>query len=168
MNSKIRYLTEGALAAALTLILAELKLWQMPQGGSVTLESLPIILFALRWGLSKGLAIGALSGLMTLLLGGFLFHPLQAALDYPLAYGILGLAALAPGRPRLGTLMAMGGRLACHVLSGAIFFGSYAPEGTSPLLYSLVYNGGYMACNALLALILVPLVVPRLPVKRGC
>lgn len=52
--------------------------------------------------------------------------------------------------------------MACHVASGVIFFASYAPEGTHPLVYSLMYNGGYMTVNTVLALIIVPLVLPRL------
>ncbi len=168
MNSKIRYLTEGALTVALTLVLSELKLWQMPQGGSVTLDSLPVVLFALRWGLARALTTGAVAGLLQLLLGGVVLHPLQAVLDYPLAYGILGLAALTPSRPRWGALIASGAQLLCHVASGLLFFSSYAPQGTSPLVYSLVYNGGYMACKALLILLLVPLVLPRLPGSQQC
>jgi thiamine transporter len=31
-----------------------------------------------------------------------------------------------------------------HFLSGVLIFGSYAPEGQSAAVYSLIYNGSYM------------------------
>jgi thiamine transporter len=50
----------------------------------------------------------------------------------------------------------------CHLLSGVVFFGSYAPEGTNVWVYSAVYNGSYMIPNLILAVILTYLIWPRL------
>ncbi|MDY3867988.1 MAG: energy-coupled thiamine transporter ThiT [Pyramidobacter sp.] len=162
MNSKTRYLAEAALTVALTLVLSEVKIFRMPQGGSVTLENVPLIIMAMRWGLARGMAAGAVSGLLQFLIGGYMVHPVQMLLDYPAAYALLALAAFFPRRTSWGVLAASAARMACHVASGVIFFASYAPEGTHPLVYSLMYNGGYMTVNTVLALIIVPLVLPRL------
>lgn len=70
---------------------------RMAQGGSVSLEMLPILVIALRRGLVPGVALGLVFGLLQLVLpGAFLVQPLQVALDYPIAFAVLGLAALIP------------------------------------------------------------------------
>ena len=130
-SSRTVVLVEGALCIALSIVLSYLRLFRMPQGGSVNLELVPLILFAWRRGLCWGCGAGVLAGLMNLLLGGYVVHPVQAILDYPAAYGAMGLAALV--------------QFSCHVLSGVIFFASYAPEGTNPWVYSAVYNGSFLA-----------------------
>jgi thiamine transporter len=40
--------------------------------------------------------------------------------------------------------------MACHVLSGVIFFASYAPEGQNVWIYSLVYNASFMAPSVII------------------
>ena len=162
MTLSTRTLVEGALAAALAVALSYLKIWNMPQGGSITLENVPLIIFALRQGLRGGLAAGAVAGLLQLLLGGYVVHPAQALLDYPLAFASLGLAALAPRPLWAGALLASLARFGCHVLSGVVFFGSYAPEGTNVWLYSMGYNGSFMAPNLVLTLVACYLLIPRL------
>ena len=91
----------------------------MPQGGSFGLEMLPILFIAVRRGVLPGLVAGALFGLLQLAgVAGtpYIYHPVQALLDYPLAFGALGLAGLVPvGRmddvhnlPRLIAAVALG------------------------------------------------------------
>jgi thiamine transporter len=108
------------------------------------------------------LGAGAVAGLLQLILGGYVVHPLQALLDYPLAFGVLGLAALTPRPLWLGLTLGTFLRLVCHVLSGVVFFASYAPEGTNVWLYSTVYNGSYMLPNLGLSIILTYILWPRL------
>lgn len=69
-NRKVRILVEGAMAAALALALSYVRIWRMPQGGSITLENVPLFLFTLRWGLKAGLGAGSVAGLLQLILGG--------------------------------------------------------------------------------------------------
>jgi len=157
-----------ALAAALGLV----KLFVMPQGGSVSLEMLPLLFIAVRRGVVPAVVAGFLYGCLQALLPGFFFvNPIQWALDYPLAFAALGLAGLvsvpwlggAESRASRGSVKfttrwwspftlllvaavatGVAGRFACHFLSGVIFFGSYAPEGQPVRLYSLIYNGSYI------------------------
>jgi thiamine transporter len=166
MHISTRTLVEGALAAALSVALSYLKIWNMPQGGSITLENVPLVIFALRHGLRGGLAAGAVSGLIQLLLGGYVAHPAQAILDYPLAFSAIGLAALAPRPLWAGALLGSLARFVCHVLSGVIFFASYAPEGTNVWIYSIGYNGSFMLPNLILTVIACYLVIPRLEKLR--
>ncbi|MDI9599901.1 MAG: energy-coupled thiamine transporter ThiT [Acidobacteriota bacterium] len=159
-----------ALAAALGWI-AQVFPLRLPQGGSFGLEMLPILFIALRRGLLPGVVAGGLFGLLQLTGAAgtpFIFHPLQAVLDYPLAFAGLGLAGLVPvgglrgagGVARLATAVAVGSgaRFACHFLSGLLFFAAYAPEWEAPWLYSITYNLLYLAPSAIVtALVLWPL-----------
>ena len=159
-----------ALAAALSWIAQAFPL-RMPQGGSFGLEMLPILFIALRRGVVPGVVAGALFGLLQLAgVAGtpYIYHPLQAALDYPLAFAALGLAGLVPigelhgarGVARLTAAVAAGTglRFLCHFLSGLIFFAEYAPAWEAPWLYSITYNLLYLLPSAVVtALVLWPL-----------
>lgn len=161
-NRKVRILVEGALAAALALALSYVRLWRMPQGGSITLENVPILLFTLRWGLRAGFGAGSVTGLLQMILGGYVVHPVQALLDYPLAFAALSLAALWKRPVWVGLVLGSGGRFACHLLSGVVFFAAYAPEGTNVWIYSAVYNGSFMLPTLVLSVAAVYLIQPRL------
>ncbi|MBN1333721.1 MAG: energy-coupled thiamine transporter ThiT [Synergistales bacterium] len=162
MQNRTRMLVEGGLAAGLAIALSYLRIFRMPQGGSVTLENLPLLIYALRWGFKGGFGAGVVAGLVQLILGGYVVHPAQALLDYPIAFGVLGFAGLVRKPIWAGMLLGTSLRLVAHILSGVIFFASYAPEGTNVWLYSTIYNGSYMVPNLALSLILAYLIWPRL------
>lgn len=141
----VQAMAEIGIAIALAAVLGQIRLFVMPQGGSVSLELLPVIFIAVRRGVIPGLTAGLLYGLVQLLLpGAFVYHPLQAALDYPLAFAALALAGLVVvrGWPSLvaAVALAVAGSLVFHFLSGLIFFAEYAPAWESPWLYALTYN----------------------------
>lgn len=161
LKPNVKFMVEGALAAALTVALSYVKLWEMPQGGSITLESIPLLIFSLRRGVRSGAGAGAIAGLLQMLLGGYIVHPVQALLDYPLAFGALGLAGMIRKPLWAGVTLGSFARFACHVVSGAVFFGSYAPKGTNVWIYSVTYNGSYMLPNLAIAVLVVLLLWPR-------
>jgi thiamine transporter len=70
-----RMLAEIGVAVALAVVLNFLKLWRMPQGGSVSLEMLPILVIAFRWGLGAGIFSGLIYGLLQLMFGAYIIHP---------------------------------------------------------------------------------------------
>ncbi len=137
-RKKILALIEGSLCIAVAAVLTKLNLFRMPQGGSVDLELVPIILFACRHGTKWGMAAGAVSGIVNILLGSGIFNFVEAILDYPLAYSFVGLAGIK--YKILGLICACFCQLTCHVTAGVMFFAEYAPAGQSPFVYSLVYN----------------------------
>ena len=51
-------------------VLSYLKLYTLPNGGSLTPAMFPILLFALRWGLGRGLLAGFAFGLLQLIFDG--------------------------------------------------------------------------------------------------
>jgi thiamine transporter len=160
-----RVLTEAALAVALAFVLGFVVLFKMPFGGSVSLEMIPLILLALRQGWRVGIIAGAAYGLLDLAIDTYVVHPVQLLLDYPLAFGVLGLAGLFRPTVRgaiLGTTVAVLARFVCHFLSGVIFFASYAPEGWNPLLYSAAYNAAYLAPSLGIAIVVTVVLLKAL------
>ena len=141
-----------ALMLALTIVLHQLRLFHMPQGGSVTLGAMvPLLFLTYRYGAGIGCLAGFLYGMINLMQDAFIVHPLQVLFDYPLPYMALALAAVLPGR------------FLCHYVSGVVFFGSYAPPDTSPYLYSLVFNATYLVPEAIICLVVLRVLpVPRL------
>ena len=153
-----------ALMLALTIVLHQLRLFHMPQGGSVTLGAMvPLLFLTYRYGAGVGCLAGFLYGMINLMQDAFIVHPLQVLFDYPLPYMALALAAVLPGRFYAGALLAFAGRFLCHYISGVVFFGSYAPPNTSPYLYALVFNATYLIPEAVICLLLLRVLpVPRL------
>jgi thiamine transporter len=153
-----RVLTEAALAIALAFVLGLIRVFKMPYGGSVSLEMMPLILLALRQGPWVGMVSGTAYGLLNLAVDPFVLHPVQVLFDYPLAFGVLGLAGFFAPTVRgaiLGTVVAVAARFACHFVSGVAFFTSTFPEGWNPLLYSAVYNAAYLVPSLLIAVVVV-------------
>jgi thiamine transporter len=153
-----RVLTEAALAVALAFVLGLIKVWKMPFGGSISLEMVPLILLALRQGPWVGIVAGAAYGLLDLAIEPVALHPVQVLFDYPLAFGVLGLAGFFQPTVRgaiLGTIVAVLARFLCHFVSGVVFFASYAPKGWNPYLYSAAYNAAYLVPSLAIALVAV-------------
>ncbi|MGE5652710.1 MAG: energy-coupled thiamine transporter ThiT, partial [Bacillota bacterium] len=163
---RLQMMVEIAAMAAIAWVLSLYRVGKMPQGGSVSLEMLPIYICALRWGAGPGVASGTILGLLSLM-DATIVHPAQMLLDYPLAFGAIGLAGFFRDKPLVGMV---GGGLArwfMHVVSGVIFFGSYAPEGSSVVGYSMVYNITYILPEIILAILIAPLVLRRLTTTKA-
>lgn len=166
-RSRLLALVETAVMVALAVLLASIKVYKLPQGGSITAGSMvPILLVALRHGPGWGTLAGVATGLINYIMDPFFAHPVQFILDYPVAFGALGLAGFAANRGNtaaawIGSL-ALGGRFLAHVVSGAVFFAEYAPKGQSPWVYSAVYNGSYMLPELVISGVLLTLVLPAL------
>jgi len=160
-----KMIAEAGMMIALAKILSYAVLLKMPQGGSITLGSMvPLIVFAIRWGWQKGMVVGAVYGLVDMLIGGYIAYPAQAILDYPLAYAMIGLAGLKISLSSnendlsnylFGIILGHILRALSHVASGVIFFGEFAPEGISPLKHSISYNIAYMGPELVISLLIV-------------
>ena len=155
--------TNIAVMLAVAVVLNQLRLFHMPQGGSVTPGSMvPLFLIAWRYGVNVGMLAGFLFGIINILQDPFILHPVQVLFDYPLPFMAMGLAALVADNFFLGVIIAFAGRFLCHFLSGIVFFGAYAPEGVSPVMWSLSFNATYIVGETLVCLALVKV----LPIKR--
>ncbi|MBI2937089.1 MAG: energy-coupled thiamine transporter ThiT [Thaumarchaeota archaeon] len=155
-QSHVKILAEMVMMIALATILYFTRIYTFPQGGSVTLGSMiPLMLLSLRRGAKIGISAGVIYGLIILYLEPFVYNPFQVLLDYPLAFGALGLTGLFRRLPIIGVAIAMLGRFVCHFLSGIIFFASFAPPEMSPIVYSALYNGSYLGVEFVISAIII-------------
>lgn len=149
----------SAIAIALATITSMIKLLDLPFGGSITLFSMLFITLIGYWyGPTAGLMSGFAYGILQFLLGPYIVSLPQVLIDYPLAFGALGLSGFfcnAKQGLTVGYLTGVLGRFFFAVVSGVVFFYMYAPENMSPLAYSAAYNGIYLAVEAALTLILI-------------
>lgn len=144
-TSSTKIIAEVVTFVALATALSYIKVYYLPQGGSITAGSMiPIIWLALRRGAKVGLSAAVVYGIVQLTMEPYIYHPAQVLLDYPIAFGALGFAGFFKNRPFVGVNIGILGRLLAHFASGIVFFASYAPEGMHPAVYSAIYNGSYM------------------------
>ncbi len=210
MKTKTRMLTESALLIAMAIVLelvAKAFIPEMPFGGQITLVSmLPVVLISYRHGVKWGLLSGVVYAALEMVIGAktvaAAFQPdyfgsgvlivnalLMCLLDYVLAFTVLGIGGCFRNKIQnpglslcLGSIVALGCRYLCHILSGYILFGSYAEwfftqEGfpawganlvaaLNPqllaLAYSVVYNGMYMIPEIVLTAV-AALLLGRIP-----
>ena len=196
-------LAMSAMLTALSAVLAAISMvipLQLPFGGSVTLASmLPIILVGYMFGVKWGLGSAFVFSVIQMLLGwgtvSAFFMPgdsqmvwynavIVCIIDYILAYTVLGLSGVLSRKIKnpaaalcMGSVFALLLRYLCHILSGAIFFGTWAEwfftdimpgVGTWVLssfsgfglaaVYSVVYNGLYMIPEIILTAVLAAIV----------
>ena len=140
-----RKLTYGAVCIALSFILSYIRLWKMPNGGSITAASmLPMLAYGYMagplWGLITGIAYAILQFLQE---SYFLSLP-QFLFDYVFPFiAISALSGVFKTKNKVfnlysGFFLAILVRYLCHVFAGIVFWAEYAPY--NPILYSFVYN----------------------------
>ena len=172
-------ISTGGVCLALAFVLSQLKLFEMPMGGSVTPAStLPIIVYGVAFGPVWGFILAFIFSLLQLI-GGWLVTPFQVILDYTIGYTALGFAGFAALKSEnrlkihgalnrfrgtsiikilLFSVVAYVVRWLGSVASGVIFYAEYAAEAgyDSALVYSMVYNGSFLLADlAILAVVLV-------------
>ncbi len=154
-----KQLAVSALCLALAFVLSNFKLGELPNGGSITVCSMFFItyigyLYGPRVGLSSAFAYG----LLQMIIDPYIISVPQLICDYILAFMALGIAGFFTNTKRgmlWGFLAGAFGRFVFATLSGVIFFAAYAPEGMSPLLYSVLYNGSYISVEVILTIVVV-------------
>ena len=156
-NWNAKMLSFAALSIALSFVLSCIRLYRMPQGGSVTPGSmLPLMLFSAAFGIGPGLLAGLAYGVLQYLQGGWFANVWQFSLDYLLAFAALGLAGIAKHLPKSwGLYLAMVIAALCRALSATlagIMFWDTAPWA------SLVYNGTYLIPDTLICILLALLI----------
>ena len=159
MSNSTKKLVFSALGIALALVTSYIKLWEMPMGGSITLLSMLFICLIGYWfGAGYGIIAGVAFGLLQFIIDPYMVSIPQVLLDYPLAFGALGLSGLFHNKKyglQIGYVVGVIGRFVFSTLSGVIFFADYAPEGMNPWVYSIAYQGSYLGVEMVLTLIII-------------
>ena len=132
---RLRALCEGAIFIALAQVLSYLKLFELPQGGSITIEMLPIFLYCARWGFGPGmLASFAYSILQAVLSSTYAWTWQSLIGDYLLAFTVLGFAGACSklkGGFFIGTVVGSVARFLVHYVVGATVWASTCPRPSS-------------------------------------
>ena len=169
-HSKTRMIAEAGVAIAIAQVLSFITLFHMPQGGSIQAASMvPLMIFAYRWGGTRGILAGVVYGVLHFLLGfKSSIHYLSIILDYLVAYGVIGVCGYFKDNIAglvSGSIIAIALRWLASVTSGAVVFASYAPQGQNPWIYSMIYNASYMIPDGIINIIVLLFVYQG--VKRG-
>lgn len=184
-SSKTRIMVEGAMLIALATVLSFLKFGEMPFGGSITLEMIPLVVMGFRNGPKWGVFTGFVHGLLQMIIGfsNVMYCATLLAqigcilLDYLLAFSALGLGIVfAFGYKKnkivgavCGSVVVGALRFLCSFISGIVLWGSYAPEGMNVALYSLIYNGSYMLVDTIIAAVamgIIAAVAPKILISQ--
>ena len=149
-TNQTKSIAYAGVAIALSFALSYVKLFSLPQGGSVTLASmLPLIIYSSVFGVRKGVLAGIVYGVLQCLQSPQIYQPMQVLVDYPIAFGVIGLAGITKnlkcvkslmGKFIIGAVIACVCRYVAHFISGYYVFSSWAMEGYTALTWSLVYN----------------------------
>lgn len=170
-KDRIIRIAMGGLSIALSFVLSNIKIFELPQGGTITpAATLPLILFALAYGPAWGLAV-AFAFSLTQLIGGYILNFPQLMLDYVIGYTAYGLAGLGAVKNLVAnplknfaqtsivksiflTILCFAVRCLSSVLSGVIFFSEYA-GAQNPWIYSIVYNGSFLAVDMAIVIVIM-------------
>ena len=156
--TRTKKLTEIAIAVAMAAICSFIKVWEMPMGGSISLTMVPILLISFRQGWKTGMIAGAVYGVVSIVSAGVIYHPMSILLDYVLAFGLLGLSGAFSKSTKgiiFGSFFGVGGRFLSSLVSGAVLFAEYAPEGQNPWIYSFVYQATYLIPELVISVVIL-------------
>lgn len=145
---------------------------EFPNGGSVFgFYILPLTLIGLLLGYRYAILGGLVYGIVSWLLDGYFYHWGSIFLDYLIPFTLVAVSGAIfhkKGVQRIdyiiyAFLIGFALRWISHGLSGVLFFGEYAPEGTNPWFYSFIlYNLPYTASSASISLVLALILRPTL------
>lgn len=160
----VNVMVKTAILIAIAYVLNQITLFRMPQGGSVTpFSMLFIVLAAYLFGAKQGVTAGIVFGLLDLLIKPYVIHPVQLILDYPLAFGALGLGAVLRNQKHglMKTyLVGILGRFIISSISGIIFFMDTTNGVWPGLIAAIGYNFTYIAAEGFATVLI--LFIPQL------
>ena len=161
-TNDVAVLVKTSILLAVSFILNHITLFKMPKGGSITSFSMfTLFLAGYLFGPRQGILAGFAYGLLDLIINPYAVHPIQILLDYPLAFGAIGIGGLLRNSKHgmiKGYCLGVLGRYVVVVISGIIFWGMYAAEGFNAVTWSLFYNMTYILPEvvATVAILLIP------------
>ncbi|MGN0164670.1 MAG: energy-coupled thiamine transporter ThiT [Lachnospiraceae bacterium] len=164
-----------AVCIALAYVCSNLKLFEMPYGGSITLFSMFFITYiGYCFGVKTGVLCGLAYGILQLIQDPWLLSPLQVFFDYIFAFAALGFSGLfrnmkdknhETGEKHLskkGLIIgyAVGAvvRGISHSIGGYMFWMDYMPDNFPKSLtsiYPIVYNFSFIGAEMLLTIVVL-------------
>jgi thiamine transporter len=170
-----KILAEIIVFSALSAVLYTIRPFTLPYGGSITLGSMvPVMWLSLRRGIRVGVIAAVVFGVLALfidflLLGAaaIIATPAQAMLEYPVAFGLIGLTGIFHTKTvRLaiaGASLSVFLRFLIHYFVGVIvWYYVYAfPAGYGQYVWPAIYNGSFLIVEFIISAILLAILVRR-------
>lgn len=174
----------GALAFALDILQGGIFRGLFPNGGSIGLAMIPVLIITYRRGIKAGFVCGLIVSFLQMLGGIYAIASkwymviLQLLLDYVIAYPLIAFAGFFRKKIQksvtkkekskwlfFGTLFGGFLKLLAHYFAGIIFWGYTFPEDFigGPLVYSFVYNSAYMIPNIIISIIILIIINYKQP-----
>jgi thiamine transporter len=164
-----------AICLALAYVTSNIKFFEMPYGGSITLFSMFFITYiGYCFGVKTGVLCGLAYGILQLIQDPWLLSFSQVCYDYLIAFAALGLSGLfrnlkkknpSTGEKTLskkglivGYVVAAVVRGISHSIGGYLFWMDYMPDNFPKSLtavYPIVYNFSFIGAEAVLTVILL-------------
>lgn len=181
-GKKLVVWVEVAVIAALCYVLGLIPIESANAAFDLSLGLIPLVLFSFRRGLVPAMVAGVLWGTLSILTGkAYIVTVPQVIFEYPFAFAFGGMSGLFAQKVKtalknnenkkltqyliLASVTAAFSRWFWHFWAGVFIWGSYAPKGQSPFVYSFIANGTSAIANALLLSIFLVL-LGRLGGKR--
>ncbi|MCH1626767.1 energy-coupled thiamine transporter ThiT [Fredinandcohnia quinoae] len=180
-NFRLQAMIEAAIFGALALILDMfVPSIKLSPAISISFAMVPIFIVAFRWGFKISFLSGLIWGLLQLIFDPWIVHPVQAIMEYVIAFPFIAFAGLFSSiiqrqlkdNKKINALIFIvfaifvGSltRYFWHFLSGFIFIEYFAPEVLNPVWYSFIGNGtsmlgAFISCS--IVMILLILASPR-------
>lgn len=171
---RTKILAQVVVFSALAGGLYAVRIWTLPYGGSITLGSMvPVMWLSIRRGIKIGFIAGVVYGILAFTIdivlvgaGNIIATPVQAVLEYPVAFGVIGLTGMFHRRTVTfivaGEAIAVFIRFSIHVFAGYIFWVYvYAFPPQFGLWYPVVYNGGFLAVEFTISTFILVALVKR-------
>lgn len=158
-----------ALFSVLEVVSNTFPLFKMPQGGSLSLGPIALVMAGYALGWKLGLITTFISFLIMMIIPGdqiVIYNLIQFLCDYLFAYSSYALVALMPdlkfghNKLPLGIFVASFVRFMFHNISGWMFFSEFYPGDVFSGV--MLYNALYMIPTALVTFIVVTIIKPRL------
>lgn len=164
-------LAVSAVLIALGTVASFFKVASLPFGGSVTFFSMLFVaLVGYFYGAGTGIMAGVAYGLIQFAVNPYFYVLIQVLLDYPLAFGALGISGIFAGK-RYGIItgytVGVFFRYVFHVISGYVFFREYTPDGMNDVLYSIAYNATYILPELILTIAVLMIPTVRKELERA-
>jgi thiamine transporter len=169
-----KVLAEIVVFAALSAVLYVLRPYTLPFGGSITLGSMvPVMWLAMRRGVYAGFVAGVIFGILAFIIdsmlvgvGSIVATPVQAILEYPVAFGILGLAGIVRKKSVAYAIAGIGFsifvKFLIHALAGYVFW-VYVYEFPAEwgMLWPIVYNGSFLLVEFIISAVIMSVLVKK-------
>ncbi len=141
-----------AIFASLSLVLSMIKVFQMPNGGSISLYLVPLMFIAYKRDFKAALLCCFIASILQLVLSNYILGFIQVMLDYILPVCLVSILALMKNKPLAlkSSMIVVTGVLilSCYVLSGMLYFGVNFTG-------SLTYNATFFVPTYIISIVLV-------------